>query len=85
MEYKVLIITHLHRIWEERVTNGYLTRDDLHDMLLDQVTGSMDISDDELDAPIARLLGWDMYNLTKVQAVIWKYLVDEAAIEWMYQ
>ena len=83
MEYQSLIITHLHRIWDEQVDNGYMTKDEMHDILLDQVIGSLDLSPDELDEPIARLMGWDINNMTDEQLNIWKHLVNLAASEYI--
>ena len=83
MEYQSLIITHLHRIWDETVESGCITWDEMHDSLFDQITGGEDMSADELDAPIARILGWDIDNMTESQWKEWKGIVDTAAREWI--
>lgn len=85
MEYQSLIITHLHRVWEEQVASGHITQDELYDSLLDQVTGSMDMSADELDDTMCRLMGWNPSAITESQYKEWRHLVDLAATEYMYQ
>jgi hypothetical protein len=83
MEYQSLIITHLHRVWDEQVEAGYISWDEMHDSLFDQVTGGEDMSADELDEPIARLLGWDISNMSTSQWKIWRDIVVMAAREWI--
>lgn len=82
-EYESLIITHLHRIWDESIENGWITCDEMHDMLFDQITGGEDLSPDELDEPIARLLGWDINNMTDSYWNEWRNIVDMAAKEYI--
>lgn len=83
MEYQSLIITHLHRIWEEQVSNGYMTRDELYDSLHAQESGEFDLSPDELDEPIARLMGWDISSMTDSQWGTWRNIVNMAAYEYI--
>lgn len=83
METREQVKTMLFVGWNGMILGGLITYDELHDMLLDQVTGSMDMSADELDIDIARLLGWDMENITDEQWEIWRNIVDEAANEFM--
>lgn len=83
MEYQPLIITHLHRVWDEQVEAGYISWDEMHDSLFDQITGGEDMSADELDEPIANLLGWDTTNMSASQWKIWKDIVIMAAREWI--
>lgn len=83
MEYQSLIITHLHRIWDEQIEAGFITYDEMHDMLFDQITGGEDLSPDELDEPIARLMGWDINNMTESHWAIWRNIVDMATREWI--
>jgi hypothetical protein len=83
MEYQSLIITHLHRMWDEQVESGFMTRNEMYDSLHAQESGELDLSPDELDAPIARLMGWDMENMTESQWAIWKNIVDMAAREYI--
>lgn len=83
MEYQSLIITHLHRMWDEQVEAGYITRDEMYDMLFEQVTGEMDMSAEDLDEPIARLMGWDINNMTEDQRKEWRHIVNTAANEYI--
>jgi hypothetical protein len=83
MEYQSLIITHLHRSWDEQVEAGFISRDEMYDSLHAQIAGELDLSPDELDAPIARLMGWDMDNMTENQWKEWRSIVDMAAGEWV--
>ena len=83
MEYQSLITTHLHRIWDEQVEAGFITRDEMYDSLHAQISGELDLSPDELDEPIARLLGWDINNITDEQWEIWKNIVNISATEWV--
>ena len=71
--------------WNGMILGGLITYDELHDSLLDQVTGSMDMSADELTDEMAILMGWNPSDITEGQYKIWKDLVDETATEYMYQ
>lgn len=85
MIYEALAITHLHRSWEELVEEGHLTREELYDSLHTQADGSMDMSADELDDVMCRLMGWNPSDITEDQYRIWKTIVDKAADEFIRQ
>lgn len=70
--------------WNGMVLGGILTYDELTDSLLDQVTGSIDMSADELTDEMAILMGWDPSAITEDQYKIWRHLVGEVADEYMY-
>lgn len=73
----------MHRTWDELVEKGYITDDELHESLLDQVTGSIDMSADELDDAMCTLMGWNPSAVTEDQYRIWKGIVNQAADEYM--
>ena len=69
--------------WNGMVAGGIITYDELTDSLLDQVTGSMDISADELTDEMAELMGWNPSDITDNQWTIWRRIVDLAASEYL--
>ena len=71
--------------WNGMIMGGMLTYDELTDSLLDQVTGTEDMSADELDADLAKLMGWDYDNITTDQYIEWRKIVNEAAREYLEQ
>lgn len=79
------VIARLMAGWNGIVLGGMITYDELHDSLLDQVTGSIDMSADELDDEMAELMGWNPSDITEDQYKEWRHLVDLAATEFMMQ
>ena len=71
--------------WNGMVAGGLLTYDELTDSLLDQVLDAYDMSTDELDEELAKMLGWDINNITMDQYEEWKSIVREAAREYLEQ
>lgn len=79
------VIARLMAGWNGMVLGGMITYDELHDSLLDQVTGSIDMSADELTDDLAELMGWNPSAITEDQYKEWRQLVNLAATEYMYQ
>lgn len=71
--------------WNGMILGGLMTYDELTDSLLDQVTGSIDMSADELTDELAGLMGWNPSDITESQYRIWKDIVNETAREYLGQ
>lgn len=83
MDRQEQVIAILIADWDDIVSDGIITYDELHDGLLDQVTGSMDLSADELTDDLAELMGWDPSAITEDQYKEWRQLVNEAATRYI--
>ena len=69
--------------WNGLIAGGCLTYDEMTDCLLDQVTGSLDMSADELTDDLAEMMGWDPSAMTDDQWTTWRHIVDQAASEYL--
>lgn len=83
IKYDAFIIGNLHKCWNEQVEAGLITRNEMYDSLHAQITGELDLSPDELTDDRARMMGWDINNMTDNQWSIWKHIVNKAAEQWV--
>lgn len=84
MDTREIVKAKLMAGWNGMVLGGLMTYDELTDSLLDQITGSMDMSADELTDEMAILMGWNPSAITEDQYKVWRHLVGEVADEYMY-
>lgn len=84
MDKREQVMVKLMAGWNGQVLGGLMTYEDLCDSLLDQITGAVDMSSDELDDEMAILMGWDPSAITEDQYKVWRDLVNETANKYMY-
>lgn len=83
MDNMELVTRKLMAGWNGMVIGGLLTRDELYDSLHAQVSGEVDMSADELDDELAKLMGWNPSDITEEQYRIWKDIVNRTAMEYV--
>lgn len=85
MKHQPLIITNLHECWDEQVSAGLMTRDEMYDSLYAQISGELDLSPDELTDDRIRLMGWNPSDITNNQYEEWANIVNMAAVEYLHR
>lgn len=69
--------------WQDLITSGDMTAEEMAESLQDQISGMLDLSADELTSGLADLMGWDIDDMTEDQLNEWQGIVDETAREWL--
>lgn len=65
--------------WNEQVSDGLMSCEDMEKSLRMQISGELDLSGDELTNEWAKSMGWDLDDMTDDQWDAWKDLVNETA------
>lgn len=69
--------------WQDLITSGDMTAEEMAESLQDQLDGYKDMSLDDLTPTIANLMCWDYNDLTEDDLDEWRSLVSDAATEYL--
>lgn len=69
--------------WQDLITSGDMTTEEMAESLHDQLDGYKDMSLDDLTPTIASLMCWDYNDLTEDDLDEWRSLVNDAAMEYL--